>query len=115
MHGCRQREAGSGVARVPCALGQEIFLPPCQQKVQSLKWKLLAKIWKMQNFFFDGNKPRLVLEMNFDKVVIVGGSNNAGAGGFVGGQRVFGGGAPDAETIFYIFFQKIRIFKHTLV
>jgi len=27
----------SGVARVPCALGQEIFLRPRQQKLQSLK------------------------------------------------------------------------------
>jgi len=31
-------------------------------------------------FFFEGNKLHLVLEMNFDKVVIVGGSNNAGSG-----------------------------------
>jgi len=36
----------------------------------------------MQNlFFFEGNKPHLVREMNFDKVAIVGGSNNAGVWG----------------------------------
>jgi len=29
--------AVSGVAREPGALGQEIFLRPCQQKLQSLK------------------------------------------------------------------------------
>jgi len=69
----------SGSAMVPCALGQEIFLHPCQQNLQSLKWKKAAKISKMQNlFFFEGNKPNLVSEMNFDKVVIVGESNNAG-------------------------------------
>jgi len=37
---------GSSVARVPCTLGQEIFLSPYQQKLQSLKWKIAAKILK---------------------------------------------------------------------
>jgi len=59
----------SGVATVPCALGQEIFLRPCQQKLQSLKLKIAAKISKMQNLFFvEGNKPHLVLEMNLTKL-----------------------------------------------
>jgi len=73
----------------------------------------------MQNlFFFQGNKPHLVLEMNFDKVVIVSGSNNAvvwersSQPPEAKGVR---GRSLDAEAIFYIFFQKIRIFKHTLV
>jgi len=36
----------------------------------------------MQNlFFFEGNKPYLVLKMNFDTVVIVGGNTNAGVWG----------------------------------
>jgi len=36
----------------------------------------------MQNlFFFEGNNPYLVVEMNFDKVIIVGRSNNAGIWG----------------------------------
>jgi len=54
-------------------------------------------------FFFEGNNPHLVVEMNFDdKVVIVGRSNNAGSGG----------GALDAEVIFFTSFsKKIRIFK----
>jgi len=39
-------------------------MPPCQQKLQSLKSIIGAKIWKMQNlFFFEVNKPNLVLEM----------------------------------------------------
>jgi len=32
-----------------------------------------------------------------------------------GGKRRFRSGAPDAEKIFTVFSQKIRIFKHTLV
>jgi len=36
----------SGVARVPCALEQKIFLRPHQQKLQSLKWKISAKARK---------------------------------------------------------------------
>jgi len=35
--------ANSDAARVPSALGQEIFLCPSQQKLQSLKWKIHAK------------------------------------------------------------------------
>jgi len=73
-------------------------------------------------FFFEGNKPHLVLEMNFDSVVIASGSNDAGVWGQSsqppGGHRGVEGGAPDAEAIFYIFFRKVRIlriFKHTLV
>jgi len=31
-----------------------------------------------------------------------------------GGQWGFGGGAPNAEAILAVFFQKISIFKHTL-
>jgi len=38
----------SGVARVPCALGQEIFLRLRQQKPRSLKWKICAKVRKKQ-------------------------------------------------------------------
>jgi len=38
----------SGVARIPCALGQEIFLRPRQQKLQSLKRKISAKVGKKQ-------------------------------------------------------------------
>jgi len=33
----------SGVARVPCALGQEIFLRPPQKKLRTLKRKIGAK------------------------------------------------------------------------
>jgi len=36
----------SGVARVSCTLEQEIFLRPRQQKVQTLKRKLGAKVQK---------------------------------------------------------------------
>jgi len=58
----------------------------------------------MQNlFFFEGKKTHFVLEMKFNKVVIVGGSNNAEPAA-AGGKRGFGGGAPDAEAIFYILF-----------
>jgi len=33
-------------------------------------------------------------------------------GGAAGGKRGFEGRAPDAETIFTVYSQKIRIFKH---
>jgi len=32
-----------GVARVPCTLGQEIFLHPCEQKLQTLEVKNRCK------------------------------------------------------------------------
>jgi len=64
----------------------------------------------MQNLLvFHGNKPHLVLEMNFDKVVIVGGSNNRGLGAeppAAGGQQVFGDGAPDVERFFTSYSKK---------
>jgi len=40
--------ANSGVAKVPCALGQGIILCSLQQKLQSLKWKIGAKVRKKQ-------------------------------------------------------------------
>jgi len=42
------RYADSCVARVPCARKQEIFLRRRQQKPQSLKWKIGAKVRKKQ-------------------------------------------------------------------
>jgi len=36
----------SGVARVHWALGQETFLHPFNKKLQSLKWKIGAKVRK---------------------------------------------------------------------
>jgi len=39
----------SGVVRVPCALGQEIFLRPPLTKTTDLKWKTGAKVRKKQN------------------------------------------------------------------
>jgi len=76
----------SGVDKVPCALGQEIFLRPRQQKLQSLKWKIGAKVWKKQkqniycSYFvpFYGYLSAFGAKHELDKVVIVGGSNNAG-------------------------------------
>jgi len=38
----------SGIARVPCARVQEVFLRPRQQKLRSLKWEVAAKVWKKQ-------------------------------------------------------------------
>jgi len=38
----------SGVARVPCALEQEIFLRPPKQKLRSLKRKIVQKVRKKQ-------------------------------------------------------------------
>jgi len=40
--------ANSGVARVPCALGQKIFLRPHQQNCRVWKWKIRAKARKKQ-------------------------------------------------------------------
>jgi len=62
----------SGVARVPCALGQEIFLRPRQQKLQRLKLKKVRKCGRSKNrtfsvvilSVFEGNKTHLELEMN---------------------------------------------------
>jgi len=43
----------SGVARVPCALEQGIILrTPCQQKLQSLKWKIGEKCGRSKNRTF---------------------------------------------------------------
>jgi len=39
----------SGVARVLCALAQEIFLRPRQQKLLCLKWNIGAKVRKKQS------------------------------------------------------------------
>jgi len=38
----------SGVARASCALGQEIFLRPLQQNLQSLNQKISAKVRQKQ-------------------------------------------------------------------
>jgi len=71
------RVIGSGVARVPCALG--LFLRPLSTKTTEFEVKNNCKnLEDAKLFFFEGNKPHLVLEMNFDKVVIACGSNNAG-------------------------------------
>jgi len=72
--------------RVPCSLGQEIFLRRQSTKTTEFEVKIGAKCGRIKNrtftvvilFFFEGNKTYLALEMNFDNVVIVGGSNNAG-------------------------------------
>jgi len=39
---------GSGVARVPCALGHKIFLRPSSTKRHGLKWKIGTKVQKKQ-------------------------------------------------------------------
>jgi len=88
----------NGVARVPCALGQNYSCAPCQQKVQSLKWKIGEKCGRSKNrtltvvtlLFFEGNKTHLALE----KVTTRGSEENGGSGAE----------PPDPEAIFTVFF-----------
>jgi len=64
-----RKPRSSSVARVPCALGQEIFLRPLLTKTTEFEVKKAAKILKMQIFFFfEDNKPRLVREINLTKL-----------------------------------------------
>jgi len=79
----------SGVARAPCALGKEIFLRPLSTKTTEFEVKNRRKSAEAAKFviFFEDNKKHLVLEMNFDKAVIVGGSNNAGVRGLAPSRR----------------------------
>jgi len=63
----------NSVARVLCALEQKIFLRPQSIKTTEFEIKNSCKNLEDANLFFsESNKPHLVLEMNFDKVVIVG-------------------------------------------
>jgi len=61
-------------------------------------------------FFLQGNEPHLVLEMNFDKVVIVGESNNAGVWGRSPQQPEANGGSeadpPTLRRFFTSFYKK---------
>jgi len=106
---------GSGVARVPYALGQEICLRAHQQKLQSLKWKIGAKLQKMQSrtfsvfilLFFEGNKNAFSARKELGRNVIVGGKNNTGSGEkppAAGGKRR--SEPPEREAIFIVFPQK---------
>jgi len=73
------RPYSSGVARVSCGLGKKYSCVPCQQNLLSLKWKIEQKFGRSNNCsFLRVIKRILVLEMNCDKVIIAGGSNNAG-------------------------------------
>jgi len=60
----------SGVVRVPCALGQKIFLRPLLIKTTKFEVKNSRENLKMQNlFFFESNNPHAVLEkMNLTKL-----------------------------------------------
>jgi len=63
----------SGVARVPCALGQEIFFRPPSAKIAEFEVKNRYKVGEDVNagtstegilLFYEGNKSRLMLEAN---------------------------------------------------
>jgi len=117
----------SGVARVPCALGQEILLRPPLTKTAKFEVKNSFKSveranqnihWSYFVFFIKGMNRILTLENELDKVVIVGRSNNAGVWGRNPQPPEANGGSgaePSMLRRFLQFFQKICIFKHTLV
>jgi len=100
----------SSVARVLCALGQETFLRSCQQRLQSLKWKIGANVWTTQkqniyyNYFSEGNKTHFSNRNEINKDARVSGCNNMGD---------LGGEIPTLRW-FLVFIKKIRIFKHNL-
>jgi len=65
----------NGVARVPCALGQEIFSrAPCQQKTIEFKGQNKCERAKTEHFtvvilvLFEGHKTHVALEMNTTKL-----------------------------------------------
>jgi len=71
-----QNLQSGGVARVPCALGQEVFLRPPQQKLRRLKRKIGAKSAKEAkaehycSYFSSlrSNKAHYALETNCAKL-----------------------------------------------
>jgi len=66
----------SGIARVPCALGQEIFLLPPSTKTTEFELKIGAEVQRSKSrtstvanlSFFKGNKTLLALETNSTKL-----------------------------------------------
>jgi len=73
--------------------------------------KIGAKVWKKQKFtavifFFEGNKTHFSLNTNFDKVVTVGKSNNAGVWGRSPQRQTGVRERSHVEAIFRFFFNK---------
>jgi len=74
---CRLWSSDSGVARVPCALGQEIFLRPPSTKPAEFEVKIKYKSAEEAKakhllgvilLFFEGNETHLMLETNSTKL-----------------------------------------------
>jgi len=81
----------SGVARVSCALEQEIFLRPTSTKLTE---------FELKNWCKSPEEAKAELCCCYLFLFLRLGAEPPAAGG----KRGFGGGAPDAETIFCCFF-----------